>query len=257
MSNQGKLRVTKLYKGGDGRWVYTAEKLPGVQSQSVLREDDTEFPMARVQKWLEDETRLVSYVGYGDKTWVVVVNRMDTSETKPPKQEIFISVDFPQNKISEAWENNYKVRILTYCNDKWILVTEKNREVVVGQTVVTLNDIEDVKTEIRAWWNSNKAVHSLYWGKVKGEGSWVMLSQQMSSVPGQVFTANSDWPLDKIGEHFKNGKYITCLAYHPTEEFWVVISGPIPGGQSMATTETFPYAKLKTLEDIYLYGVRE
>jgi len=205
---------------------------------------------------LEDESRQISWVHYGDKTWVIICNRLD-SETKPAKQEITVTAQFPKNKISDAWENNCKVRLLTYCNDRWVLVTEKNRDVVVGQTVVTLDDIEDVKSEIRQWWNANKAVHSLVWGKVEGQDKWVMVSQQTDKVPGQVFTANSDWPLEKIGEHFKSGKYISTLAYHPSEEFWVVIGGPLTGGQSMATTETFPYAKIKTLEDVYLYGVRE
>jgi len=55
-----KTRVTRIFKGGDGRWVYTAENIKGIQSQSILRDDDKEFPLERVKKWMADP-KLISW----------------------------------------------------------------------------------------------------------------------------------------------------------------------------------------------------
>jgi len=246
-----KARVTRLFKGGDGRWVYTAETLKGVQSQSLLRSDDQDFPMERVKKWIS-EGKLISWISYGDKTWVVVANRMD-SDIPSPKQNLYVGVHFPEDQIKEAWKQNYKISFINYGDRQWVLVTEENPDPVVGQTLCTFDDIDEVKSEIQRWWPKNKAVHFLVYADKK----WVMISQQLDKVPGQSFTLNSDWPLDKISEHFKASKYITSLAYNTDEEFWVIVVTPLQGGQSMATTETFPYDKIKKLENIYLYGLRE
>jgi len=246
-----KTRVTRIFKGGDGRWVYTAENIKGIQSQSILRDDEKEFPLERVKKWMADP-KLISWVSWGDNTWVVIANRMEY-DVEVPKQELYVCDNFPEDGIKKAWSDNYRVSFINFCNGKWILVTEANKGPVVGQTVCTFDDIEDVKGEIRKWWDNNKAVHSL----VHGQGKWVMISQQMDKVPGQAFTANSEWPLEKIGQYFKSQKYLTSIAYHFQEDYWVVVVSPLPGGQSLSTSEEFPYDKIKKIENTYLYGVRE
>eukprot|EP01124_Arcella_intermedia_P001423 TRINITY_DN10774_c0_g1_i1.p1 TRINITY_DN10774_c0_g1~~TRINITY_DN10774_c0_g1_i1.p1 ORF type:complete len:250 (-),score=48.05 TRINITY_DN10774_c0_g1_i1:38-787(-) len=248
---ENKTRVTRLFKGGDGRWVFTAENVKGVQSQSILREDDKQFPMERIKKWM-GESKLISWVSYGDNTWVIIANRMD-SEFPVPQQEIYVGTNFPEDEIKSAWSNNWRVSFLNYCNSQWVLVTEKNATTTVGQCLSTFNEIEEAQAEIKRWWDKNKAVHSL----VHGAGKWVMIGQQMDKVPGQGFTANSDWPGDKIAEYFKNGKYISSIAYDFNEDFWAIVATPLPGGQSMATTAEFPYEKIKKLENTYFYGVRE
>jgi len=246
-----KTRVTRLFKGGDGRWVFTGENLKGVQAQSILREDDKEFPLERVKKWMDDP-KLISWISYGDNTWVIIANRMEY-DVDAPKQALYLSDDFPEEEIKKAWANNNRVSFINFCNGKWVLVTEQNKSAVVGQTVCTFDDLEDVKGEIRKWWDKNKAVHSL----VHGQGKWVMISQQMDKVPGQAFTANSDWPTEKIAEYFKSQKYLTNLAYNFQEEYWVIVVSPVPGGQTMSTTAEFPYEKIKKIENTYFYGVRE
>jgi len=84
-----------------------------------------------------------------------------------------------------------------------------------------------------------------------------MVSQQLETVPGQSFTLNSDWPSEKIEQYFKSSKYLTSVAYNPDEEYWVIVASPLPGGQSFSTTENYPYDKIKKIENVYLYGVRE
>eukprot|EP01123_Difflugia_compressa_P001990 TRINITY_DN1261_c0_g1_i1.p1 TRINITY_DN1261_c0_g1~~TRINITY_DN1261_c0_g1_i1.p1 ORF type:complete len:251 (-),score=42.10 TRINITY_DN1261_c0_g1_i1:197-949(-) len=246
-----KTRVTRLFKGGDGRWVYTAENVKGVQSQSILREEENEFPHERVKKWMSDP-KLITWISWGDKTWVIIANRMD-HDVKVPKQELYVGNEFPERQIQGAWRSNYRVSFINYCNNKWVLVTEENITAAVGQTLSTFDDIEQVKGEIRNLWDKNKAVQFL----VHGEGKWLVISQQMDGVPGQAFTANSDWPMDKISQYFKSQKYLTCIAYHFQEEFWAIVASPLPGGQSLATTEQFPYEKIKSIENIYFYGLRE
>jgi hypothetical protein len=74
---------------------------------------------------------------------------------------------------------------------------------------------------------------------------------------GQGFFADSDWPMEKIGQHYKNKKYIVCAAWHEKEEYWVIITGPVTGGQSLSTTEEFPFEKVSELENLYQYGKRD
>jgi len=133
------------------------------------------------------------------------------------------------------------------------MVTEQNKSSVVGQGLSTFDDIEEAKVEIQKWWPQNKAIQFLVYGQKK----WIMVSQQLDIVPGQSFTLNSDWPTDKIEQYFKSSKYLTSVAYNTDEEYWVIVASPLPGGQSLSTTENYPYDKIKKIENIYLYGVRE
>jgi hypothetical protein len=62
------------------------------------------------------------------------------------------------------------------------LITEENPAdtPVVGQTLVTFQEVEEVKAEISEWWKKNRAVHILTAGEVNGTYTWVMVGQQVS-----------------------------------------------------------------------------
>jgi len=246
-----KTRVSRILKGFDGRWVFTAENMKGVTSQSILREDEKEFPLDKVKKWMS-EGKLITWIGHGEYTWIVIANRLD-SDLETPQQELYVDAEFPEDAIKAAWKKNFRISLLNYCNNQWVMVTEQNKAAVVGQGLSAFDDIDEAKAEIQKWWPQNKAIHSLVYGQKK----WIMISQQMEGSPGQAFTLNSDWPSDKIEQYFKNSKYLTCVAQNPEEEFWVIVASPIPGGQTLSTTETYPYEKIKKCDSVYLYGVRE
>lgn len=63
--------------------------------------------------------------------------------------------------------------------------------------------------EVAASWKVDKAVTEI----VKANNEWYILTKQGQGPTGQGFYANSDFPMEKIGEKFKNGQYITSLAW--------------------------------------------
>lgn len=66
-------------------------------------------------------------------------------------------------------------------NGQWVLITEEQDKdtPVVGQSLVTYTEVEDLKGEIAGWWKKNKAVQILTAGEVDGTYTWVMIGQQV------------------------------------------------------------------------------
>eukprot|EP01126_Amoeba_proteus_P013587 TRINITY_DN1580_c0_g1_i2.p1 TRINITY_DN1580_c0_g1~~TRINITY_DN1580_c0_g1_i2.p1 ORF type:complete len:136 (+),score=11.76 TRINITY_DN1580_c0_g1_i2:63-470(+) len=110
--SETKLRATHFYKGD--RWVYLRSNIKGLTSHSLLRHEEAEFPVDRVQSWFTEDKRVVQ-VSYGDGCYVILCHRYDYDLPRVGKQSLFISEEFPEQKINAGWRNNERVNVLSYC----------------------------------------------------------------------------------------------------------------------------------------------
>lgn len=69
-----------------------------VQSQSVLRSEEKDFPVERVEKWMneDDKMRRVVSVTYGDddKCFVIICNRYNYGQPQVGEQKLILSRTF-------------------------------------------------------------------------------------------------------------------------------------------------------------------
>jgi len=194
-----------------------------VMSQAILRSEG-EFPMETVKRWMAQKKK-ITFVEYAEGRWIVSGTRFqyDNSEYTED-QKIFVTDYFPNEEIVNSWSMNLRIDLLAYCNKKWILCTEPNKQDSPLQSFKTTgSSVEELKAEIKIAWDTNKKIDILLYG----DKQWILVLSQETGPSGQSFCLNSDWPMEKIKSYYAEQRYITSLVWNDDEKYWVVIAGDV------------------------------
>lgn len=133
--------------------------------------------------------------------WIVVL----TQNTPITQQKMFVTSEFPEKYIKEAYKEGYKPTSLNYGNGHWMLVSSKGiKQDVSWYTTSELNSafVKNIKEQKLV------ITHLSY-----GANRWVALCQNEPRITIQEIEKSGYYPEDSIREYWKNSFDIAWIIY--------------------------------------------
>jgi len=111
-------------------------------------------------------------VSFVDGHWFILAERLQDESMDELTQTVSFSDEFPKGKINQAWADGNRVATIAFCNNKWLLITEKAKAEAPAQSILIASD-EIPSKQVQECWNETKRVSLLS----HGGGVWVLLAE--------------------------------------------------------------------------------
>jgi len=205
-----------------------------------------EYTPADMIKNLWKDKGRIRQVSFGQSKWIVVAD-VTPENTNRWLQHFSFTKIFPREEINDAWSVGQRISYLSYCDNLWVLITEKNKDRgLSGQKLVLRNALPT--DDINQFWEEGSRIAIMAYG----DGQWVLVGEKKygeDTLQTQTFFYNTDFPSEKIDEYYNTNRRIHTISYASKEKLWAIISDTKARttGQSMFSSPSFPDAELKRL----------
>eukprot|EP01120_Amphizonella_sp_Union-15-10_P016049 TRINITY_DN8356_c0_g1_i2.p1 TRINITY_DN8356_c0_g1~~TRINITY_DN8356_c0_g1_i2.p1 ORF type:complete len:233 (+),score=31.27 TRINITY_DN8356_c0_g1_i2:405-1103(+) len=203
------------------------------------------FPIKGIEKFW-NAGRNLQEISYANNRWVVVAtkrvkgSKSKANSNKEREQALHTCYHFPVSIVKKAWNDDCKVRSLSYCNDMWVVMTEEHDDTVDQSIIVKPQfPLEQIEEE----WKMKKRVTSLAYGNSR----WVVISEPMEDERRkQQVIVSHQFPIKKVIDGYAKNEIVHCLVYSQNERLWVVIMEPNLDcvHQVVHKSEEFPGSKI-------------
>lgn len=176
------------------------------------------FPKDEIAELWDKNNSIITSLDYYNNEWSLLMTSFDD---KFIKQRWVTDGDFPKEKITEAWDEDYYITEAAYGEGKWAIIFNKttNYEQFTDQMYGRYEEFP--KDKIKEYWDKNWFITTLKYL----DGQWFLVmtkyTNRTASNYQQRWNKTTEFPMDKLLKNDNEGLKLQAVTYG--DGFWVTV----------------------------------